>query len=385
MFFFLNTSVKAQYTSLSENAEVSILTIGPGDQLYDKFGHSAFRVHDKSKNLDIVFNYGVYDFNTPNFYTKFARGKLLYQLGVSYYQPFYDSYVAQNRWIKQQTLNLTYSEKQAVFNFLQNNAKPENRKYKYDFFYDNCATKIRDVLKEVLGDKLQYNDDFVEEDYTFRELIQKNLHWNTWGSLGIDVALGAVIDKKASAWDYQFLPDYIFKAAETAVFTKNSSEETLVENTSTLFQNKPKEDTPFFFTSPLFVFGLLGLLIVFVTYKDRKNTTRNRLLDAIIFFTTGLIGTILLLLWVATDHTATANNYNLLWAFPLSLLFTGLIANRFPKKWLGRYVFFLVLLFVLMTIHWITGVQVFAIALIPLLIALAIRYIFLNAYLKREN
>ena len=94
MFFFLNTSVKAQYTSLSENAEVSVLTIGPGDQLYDKFGHSAFRVHDKSKNLDIVFNYGVYDFNTPNFYTKFARGKLLYQLGVSYYQPFYDSYVA---------------------------------------------------------------------------------------------------------------------------------------------------------------------------------------------------------------------------------------------------------------------------------------------------
>ncbi len=352
--------------------------------MYDKFGHSALRVQDEGNGFDVVYNYGVYDFNTPNFYTKFAQGKLLYQLDVRGYEPFYNSYVAQNRWVKQQTLNLTYSEKQAVFNFLQNNAKPENRKYKYDFFYDNCATKIRDVLKEVLGDGLQYNDDFVEEDYTFRELIQKNLHWNTWGSLGIDVALGAVIDKQATAWEYQFLPDYIYKAAETAVITRNGSKEKLVRNTTTLFENNPSEDRPFFFTSPLFIFGLLGLLILFITYKDRKNNTRNRLMDAIIFFTTGLIGIFLLLLWVATDHTATANNYNLLWAFPLSLFLIGVIVKQFPKQWIHKYLFFLIVLLGLLTVHWISGVQVFATALIPLLVALAIRYIFLIGYLKKE-
>ena len=385
MFFFLNTSVQAQYTSLSENAEISILTIGPGDQLYDKFGHSAFRVQDPNNQFDIVFNYGVYDFNTPNFYTKFARGKLLYQLGVSYYAPFYNSYVAQNRLIKQQTLNLTYSEKQAVFNFLQNNAEPENRKYKYDFFYDNCATKIRDVLKEVLGDELQYNDDFVEEDYTFRELIQKNLHWNSWGSVGIDIALGAVIDKQATAWEYQFLPDYIYKAAETATISREGSQEKLVADTATLFNNNPTEDAPFFFTSPLFVFGLLGLLIVWITYKDRKSNSRSRVMDAIIFFVTGLIGVFLLLLWLATDHSATANNYNLLWAFPFSILCIGLISKQFPKKWLRKYIFFLLLLLALLCIHWITGVQVFAPALLPLLIALVIRYIFLIGYLKQER
>ncbi|PVW16478.1 Lnb N-terminal periplasmic domain-containing protein [Marixanthomonas spongiae] len=384
MFFFLNTSAKAQYTSLSEAAEVSILTIGPGDQLYDKFGHSAFRIQDKSKGIDRVYNYGVYDFNTPNFYTKFARGKLLYQLGVSSYQPFYNSYVAQNRWIKQQTLNLTYSEKQAVFSFLQNNAKPGNREYKYDFFYDNCATKIRDVLKDVLDGDLQYNDDFVEENHTFRELIQKNLHWNTWGSLGIDVALGAVIDQQATAWEYQFLPDYIFKAAKTATITRNGNKESLVQNTETLFKNNPTIDSPFFFTSPVFVFGLLGILIVFITYKDHQNNTRSRLMDAIIFFTTGLIGVFLLLLWLATDHTATANNYNLLWAFPLSLFLSGMIAKRFPKSWLNKYVFFLIVLLGLLTMHWFTGVQVFAKALIPLLVALAIRYSFLAGFLKRQ-
>jgi len=342
------------------------------------------RVRDETYGFDVVYNYGVYDFNTPNFYTKFARGKLLYQLDVRRYQPFYESYVAQNRWVKQQTLNLTYSEKQAVFNFLQNNAKPENRKYKYDFFYENCATKIRDVLKEVLGEQLAYNDDFVEEEQTFRELIQKNLHWNTWGSMGIDVALGAVIDKKASAWEYQFLPNYIFKAAETAIITRNGSKEKLVQNTTTLFKNNPTENNSFFFTSPLFIFGLLGVLIIFITFKDRKNNTRSRLMDATIFLITSLIGVFLLLLWVATDHTATANNYNLLWAFPLSLLLIGVIAKRFPKQWLRKYVFFLIVLLGLLMVHWITGVQVFATALIPLFVALAIRYIFLIGYLKRE-
>ena len=271
-----------------------------------------------------------------------------------------------------------------MFNFLQNNAKPENRKYKYDFFYDNCATKIRNVLKEVLGNELEYNDDFVEEEQTFRELIQKNLHWNTWGSLGIDVALGAVIDKQATAWEYQFLPNYIFKAAETASITRNGSKEKLVQDTTTLFKNNPTEDTPFFFTSPLFIFGLLGVLIIFITIKDLKNNTRSRLMDIIIFLVTGLIGVFLLLLWVATDHTATANNYNLLWAFPLSLLLIGVVVKRFPKQWLRKYVFFLVVLLGLLTVHWITGVQTFAPALLPLLVALAIRYIFLIGYLKRQ-
>ena len=204
ILLLLNVSVKAQFVPLSKSAEISILTVGPGAELYDKFGHSAFRIQDPETGQDVVFNYGVYDFETPNFYTKFAQGKLLYQLGVSYYEPFFESYVAQNRWIKQQTLNLTLSEKQAVSDFLWNNAKPENKKYKYDFFFDNCATKIRDVLWEVLGNKLEFKENHIQEKFTFRQLIQQNLKANTWGSLGIDIALGAVIDRKAKPIEYQF-------------------------------------------------------------------------------------------------------------------------------------------------------------------------------------
>jgi len=376
---------QAQYFTLTEDAEISIITIGPGAELYDKFGHSAFRIHDESQGIDFAYNYGVYDFDTPNFYTKFAQGKLLYKVIGTYYQPFFESYVAQNRWVKEQTLNLTYSEKQAIFDFLQNNAKPENMNYKYDFFFDNCATKIRDVLITVLGEKLQYNGDYITEENTFRELIQKNLKSNTWGSLGIDLGLGAVIDRKASPMEYQFLPEYVSESAAHATLTRNNTKEELVKNTAILYEAKQKDEARNFFLSPIFIFSVLGLFIIFITWKDLSNNTRSKYLDSVIFAVTSLIGIFLCLLWFATDHTATANNYNLLWAFPVSIIFIGLIAKKQPKHWLRKYVFFLIVMLLLLAIHWITGVQVFAIGILPLLVALAIRYIFLVFYLKRHQ
>ena len=378
----LSLTINAQEIILTENAEVSILTIGPGTQLNDSFGHSAYRIKDENLGVDIVYNYGVFDFNTQNFYIKFARGKLLYKIVTNHYEPFYNSYVYQNRWVKEQILSLSYSEKQAMFDFLQNNAKPENRDYKYDFFYDNCATKIRDVLIKVLGNKLEYNDDYITESYSFRELIQQNLNSNTWGSLGIDIGLGAVIDKKVSQFEYQFLPEYIFKGTHNATIQRIKSKDNIVKETITLFENKEIKIRRNFFISPLFIFGLIGLMILFITYKDLKKVTRSRYLDAIIFFITGIIGVLLLLLWVATDHTSTAYNYNLLWAFPFSILFIFTVIKKHPSKWLRRYFIFLILLLVLLCLHWITGVQIFSIGLIPLFIALGVRYAYLVWFLK---
>lgn len=375
---------KAQYGSLSHAAEISILTIGPGMELYDKFGHSAFRVKDSLAGVDVVFNYGVYDFDTPNFYTKFAQGKLLYELSISYYHDFYRSYVAQNRWIKEQTLNLTKEEKQAISDFLWNNALPENKKYKYDFFYDNCATKIRDVLIHTLGDNLEYHDDHIDTEYTFRELIQNNLNANTWGSLGIDIALGAVIDRQATPFEYQFLPEYVYQAAANATITHNGQAEPLVKSDKLVFQNEPIASKNNFFLSPLFIFGLFGALILFLTYKDVKCGSRNRVLDSFLFLFTGLIGIFLFLLWFATDHTATANNYNILWAFPISVFLVWTITRERQSILMRRYIFFLIVLMALLTLHWITGVQVFAIGLIPLFIALTVRYLYLNSYIKRR-
>ena len=382
LIIFLPAKMIAQEIKLSDTAEVSILTMGPGDVLNDSFGHSAFRVKDTNQNIDVVYNYGVYDFNTPNFYLKFAQGKLLYTLDRNNFSPFYNYYAKQNRWIKEQVLNLSSTEKQDIFNFLQNNFKPENRSYIYDFFFDNCATKIRDVLVVVLKNKISYQDSVDNNSYTFRELIQKNVDWNTWGSFGMDIAIGAVVDQKATLWEYQFLPEYVFKEADKATLNRGQEKISLVKTTINLFINTPKENKSNFFTSPLFIMGLLAFIILGITYKDFKNKTRSRWLDVSIYSITGIIGVLLLLLWFATDHSTTHNNYNLLWAVPLSLFFVLAIAKKNPKPWLRRYVFFQILMLILLCLHWITGVQVFTFVLIPLLVALIVRYIYLVFYFK---
>lgn len=374
----------AQPYSLSDEVEISIITVGPGKNLYDKFGHSAFRVHDPANNIDWAYNYGTYDFSQPNFYTRFAQGKLLYSLSVGYFDSFMDNYRAQNRWVKEQVLNLDVGEKNELFLYLQNNAKPENRDYKYDFLFDNCATRIRDVLVAVLGNDLEYTDDFVNQPYTFRELIQKNVRANTWGSLGMDVAIGAVVDRQATAWQYQFLPNYVYEAATVATIRHNGVQEPLVKKETQLFENRPVEEPSNFVGSPLVVFGLLGLLIIYLTITDYRKKKRNRLLDGLIFSITGIIGVFLLLLWFATDHSTTAMNYNLLWAFPISLLAGPLLFKRKVPKWVRKYIFLLLVLMALVLLHSITGVQEFAVGFIPLFVALSIRYVYLVGWLKQE-
>jgi hypothetical protein len=170
-----------------------------------------------------------------------------------------------------------------------------------------------------------------------------------------------------------FLPAYIHDFFAEATI----NELALVASSETLFQSIDTPNTTHFMTSPLFVFGWIGLLLLWITYKDYKRQTRSKWVDLIIFILTGLIGVFLLLLWFATDHTATAQNYNLLWAFALNLLVAPQLLKSQPKTWVLKYIKLLIILLCLLTLHWTIGVQVFAIGLIPLLIAIAVRYVYL--------
>ena len=279
--------------------------------------------------------------------------------------------------MKEQVLDLNTQQKRQLFETLQQNMLPENREYLYDFFYDNCATKPRDILFTSPGMDVSIAGDYARDSLSFRQLIQQNVHWNSWGSLGMDVAIGAVTDRTATAWEYQFLPFYVSEAAAEAVVPTKGGEKALVASTSMLFENVPQEDRTPFLLSPLFCFLLVGLLIFYFTWKDQKQGKRSRWLDGVMFGLTGLVGLILSLLWWATDHGSTVNNYNLLWAFPFSVLLIPMITKASPKRWVRRYVVFLLLMMLLMVIHSITGVQQFAKAFIPLFAALALRYVYL--------
>ena len=372
-FLFVTVSFALQF-QLSQNAEASVLTFGPGNSLNDAFGHNAFRIKDETKGIDIVYGYGQYDFDAPFFVLKFARGKLNYLISRHFYSDIFNYYSRENRTIKEQVLNLSTAQKQQLFNYLENNYKPENRKYLYDFFYDNCATKIRDVLSTVTNNSITFEKPESFEPKTFRTLIYEHVNKNSWGSFGIDIALGSVVDREASAKEFMFLPKYIHAFFEVSRINGNKD---LVKSSKVLYERKTDNSSSGFIFSPLVILGLLSVVILFITYKDFKAQKRSKWLDVTLFSLTGIIGVLLLLLWFGTDHTATWQNYNLLWACPLNILAIRQLLKNDVKNWVKSYLKFLIIMLCLMTLHWLIGVQVFAIALIPLLIALVIRYIYL--------
>ncbi|KJD35907.1 membrane protein [Tamlana sedimentorum] len=379
-FCLFNASF-GQNLTLTNQAEISVLTVGPGSNLSDAFGHSAFRIKDPALQLDVTYGYGEYDFDAPNFYLKFAQGKLNYLISKTNFNRFYliyrDYY---NRSLKEQVLNLKQHQKQALYNYLVNNYKPENRAYLYDFFFDNCATKIKDVAQSNTNNSIVFNLPKNYTEATFRSLIQENLNRNTWGSLGIDIALGSVIDQTATPEEHMFLPKNIHLFFENATINNGTP---LVKKSHLLFEQKPTKGNDSFITSPLFILGIISLFIIFVTYNDFKNKKQSKWLDISLFIITGLVGVIILLLWFSTNHQSTHNNYNLLWAFALNLFVVGQFFKKKISSWLKSYIKFLIIMLCLLTLHWVIGVQVFAIGLLPLLIALAIRYLFLSKYYSK--
>ena len=375
--FLLCVTVAFSQKNIPNNTQISVLTIGPGNNLNDAFGHSGIRL--KTSYSDIVYDFGRYNFEDPNFYLNFARGKLNYLQGKANYNNLVNFYKQQNRSIKEQTLNLSAEEKQSVYTFLETNYAKNQGAYLYDFFYDNCATKIRDVIENATNGNIDYQLPDNYEDKTFRTLIQDQLHPNTWGSLGIDIALGAIIDRTATPREHMFLPKNIHAFYSEATINNRQ----LVSNSKTIINSDTKFKNGTFLLSPIFVLSLIAILIIYITFNDHKKQRRTKGLDAFIQLILGVIGILLTLLWFGTDHTATGYNYNLLWAFPLSLVMVIQAYKAKPKKWFIGYIKFCVLMLCLLTVHWISGVQQFAPTLIPLLIALFVRYIFLLKFLKK--
>ncbi len=365
-----------QQIHFSNHLTVSVLTCGTGDELYSQFGHSAFRIIDQQNGIDIVYNYGIFDFKKPNFYTNFVKGKLYYMLGYNSYYNFIQQYKYENRSVFEQELNLTSSQKSKLVSFLQNNAKPKNATYQYTFFYNNCATKIRDVLEEVFPKQMVFNK-YLETNFTQRDLINNNIPHNSWSNVGINIALGSVIDKKATPRDYQFLPEYIAKSFAHATINGKP----LIAKEKMLL-GKKKPPVKFSITSPYVVFSIIGLLIMLITYFDFKKDVRSAYLDFILHFSTGFFGVAVLLLWLATYHAETKGNLNVLWAVAPSLIIAFLMLKKQPPKWLLHYYTFLVVLLVTLFIVWIARIEVFGYALIPFFIALLVRYVFVRRFLR---
>lgn len=361
----------SQSMQLSEQAVISVITCGPDpNEVYSAFGHSAFRVNDPIIGIDYAFNYGVFDFDQPNFYLNFARGRNYYMLAVYHYQDFEWPYLRDKRFVHEQVLTLTHQQKEKIFNFLMWNAQPENRTYRYDYYHDNCATKIRDVLVEQLGTDLILDSSFLKAEHSFRQKTDEYLHPLPWGDLGIDICLGLPIDRTMQPTEYMFLPDYIEAFVDHMQIKNDSTITRLVKEKRII--NEATVEPWHSLVHPWVAFSGVLLLVIAISYYDWSRKKLSRWLDVSLFGIIGLVGILLTALWLATDHHDAAQNFNLLWAFPLHLVaLVFMVFKRTPV--LKNYFLMIGVLSTGLILFWWALPQQLNIFLIPLVAGIAIR------------
>jgi hypothetical protein len=323
-------------------------------------------VYDPVLGLDDAYNWGVFDFDQPNFYLNFARGRNNYKLGIYPYDLFRDYYISYNRYVHEQKLNLTLNQKQRIYDYVQWNALPENRSYRYDYFYDNCATKVRDVMVSVFGDSVKFDGSYIKTDYSIRDLTDIYLKHQPWGDLGIDLGLGLPMDKKASPYEYMFLPDYI----ESGFNHASLNNVPLVKETISVYESR-EEEYPKSPIHPMTAFILVAAIALLISAWDFKRKKLSTWFDVILFGIVGVVGVMLLLMWIATDHKAAANNFNLLWALPTHLI--AVIVFYKNPSWLKKYFLITTVIAALTLVLWSVLPQQLNYFLIPLVITLCIR------------
>lgn len=358
----------------SSRLRVSLLTCSPGEELYSIFGHSAIRIIDSNSVTDYVFNYGTFDFDDPNFYIKFVKGKLLYFVSLERTNDFIEFYKYENRSVSEQVLSLSAEEKIAIKNALVENLKEENKFYKYDFFLDNCTTRLRDIIVKYKS-PTPILPAVMPENRTFRMAIHKYLKegGQYWSELGIDILLGAPTDRIMTPSEQQFLPNNLEKSLDKCINTK------LVAEKTTIFQNEIT-GLGFNLFHPSILFLILFLFVAALYKKKTVIATKTLLVfDVILFFVIGIVGVILVLAWFATDHTMTKNNYNLLWALPTHILAPIFI---FFKSKISKYYFGVTaLISSLLIFSWLFLPQELNTALLPIVMIILVRsYMQYNSY-----
>ncbi|MCH4895846.1 DUF4105 domain-containing protein [Marinilabiliaceae bacterium JC040] len=361
------THTQAQIFKLSENSKVSILTCSPGPDLYEIFGHTAIRVSDKVQGLDIVYNYGTFNFNTPNFYLKFATGELLYTISSNSFSSFMGVYRYYQRSVTEQTLDLKLEERQKIFEALLTNSLPENREYKYDFQIDNCATRIRDIIEKNCNKEIKYE---YKEGETYRDILNVFLKPISWTKWGINILLGSRTDKTSDARGSMFIPDYLKNNLELATIDGKP----LVKKQELIYKAKQTVFSTPWYLQPIYIISLIIFLLIGYSIKTGKNILA---IDIGIFTLIGIVGTVVYFMNFFSNYYSTGCNYNLLLFNPQYLLAILLIRKNLNRiATIMLYICALTSLLYLLIFHILPlGIQEMPIENIPIAI-----YLIFTAY-----
>jgi hypothetical protein len=296
--------------TLSPAAKISLVTCSPGDELYTAFGHSAIRILDPELGFDRLYNFGTFDMTVDNFYLRFARGDLLYQLSVDQGDADIAEHGALGQDVTEAQLNLTPEQKQSLFGALETNLAPENRYYRYDFLLDNCSTRVRDVFEKIIGTPVA---DKTVTGLTFRQMLDPYLDRIPWIRFGIYLLLGAGVDRLVQPREACFLPANL----ESAVCQTKVGDSAFGQTPARLFLARPLPRIPRAL-DPEIVFSVV--LLGWIGLWALRGRRASRVISALVYIVFGFTGLFLVVLAANTLHWEAYQNWNLAWLVPTHLL-----------------------------------------------------------------
>ncbi|MCH2450832.1 MAG: DUF4105 domain-containing protein [Gracilimonas sp.] len=374
-FGVLTTPLWGQQAQLSSETKVSLITASPGNELYTIFGHTALRLVDPVSNIDHTYNYGTFDFDTNGFYRKFTLGNLQYFLSVNKFENAKKAYLNDGRIITEQRLNLTENQTKRLYDFLENNARPENRYYSYEFFYDNCTTRVYEALKAVAGDSIHFQEPQNSAKNSFRQFINPYLESVSWVKFGINLLLGTPADRNPSESETLFLPDLLKEGFSHARIQQADTSLALVSEQRFYAPQKRSVISPAS-VSPTLTFWFLLITSLLAGFFYRTNQTFWFWFDRLLFGIIGLIGVLIFTLWLLSSYPSTKWNWNIVWSAPALPAFIFSFTGR--KRLSENYKVFLVLyaaILLLFLLSWSFIPQQIPSAILPLLFLLGFRSI----------
>ena len=346
-----------------DSVEVSLLTCSPHEEIYSLYGHTALRWHDLRSNEDLAFNWGVFDFRKPYFVLRFVFGLTDYELGTVPMKYFTEEYRNVGSSVTEQVLNLTAEEKQRLFLALVKNLQPENRIYRYNYFYDNCSTRPRDIIEQCVNGKLEYAD---REDFTssYREMVSMCTRNHPWATFGNDMLLGVKADMVTDRRQQEFLPEHLLYDFDRAQIYANGEYRPLVKERRILVPAGVQViEQDFLFSPTECACGLLILSIGILAFEWRRKKTF-RLWDGLLMVAQGLVGLVLFVM-LFSQHPTTSTNLQILLFNPLPFFFLPAVARgRSTRWWILLTVMFVLFMIGSLFQQYAEGMQIVALCLL---------------------
>ncbi|WP_308756265.1 DUF4105 domain-containing protein [uncultured Bacteroides sp.] len=374
---FATVQAQEQKRETPDSIRISLLTCASGEEIYSLFGHTAIRYENYTRGIDAVFNYGIFNFNAPNFILRFALGETDYQLGANNYERFAAEYYYLERDVWQQELNLTPQEKEKLIALLQENYRPENRVYRYNFFYDNCATRPRDLIEKSIEGTLEYADNMTDTNTgtSFRDLLHKYSEGHPWSRFGMDLCMGSQADKIINRRLMMFVPFYVQEYFDKArIIDKEGQTRPLVLNEEKIVITGNGEiDRVSEGFTPMQAALLLFILIAAITIYGIRRRKTFWGIDLVLFFAAGVAGCILAFLALFSQHPAVSPNYLLFVFHPFHLFCLPCMLNKVRKRKRSRYMLANFIVLTLFILLWLVIPQRFPLAVLPLALCLLIR------------